>query len=323
MKILIVRFSSIGDIVLTTPILSAIKEQKENVEIHYLTKSKFSILLEGNTDVDRIHTINKSIDEIVNILKKENFDRIIDLHNNIRTLALKKKLSVRADSFPKLNWEKWLLVKMNVDRMPKLHVVDRYFKAVESLGVVNRGEQCKLIIDEHVDVRAELNVDPKKYIAVSIGAQFNTKRMTAELLVSVINSLDEAFVLVGGETDEDLAHDIISSVNKKVHNAVGKYSIKESASIVAQSKKLLTNDTGMMHIATCFNVHIVSVWGNTVPQLGMYPYYPNNPELFSIHEVVNLKCRPCSKIGFDKCPKGHFNCMSMQNVDELVKDLRN
>ena len=279
-------------------------------------------MLEDNPDVDKIHTIDKSISEVLASLKEEKFDRIIDLHNNIRTLSLKKKLGVRAESFPKLNLEKWLLVKLNVDKMPDLHVVDRYYKAVEGLGVKNTGFPCSLHIKNPLDIEKEFGFAMGTYITVSIGAQFNTKRMPHSLLIKIINQLNAPAILIGGETDNELATEIMGVIkNKKVVSAVGKYSLKESASIIAQSTRLLTNDTGMMHIATCFNIPVVSVWGNTVPELGMYPYYPKHPEMFTVHEVKGLKCRPCSKIGFDKCPKGHFDCMNKQNIDEIVNEV--
>jgi ADP-heptose:LPS heptosyltransferase len=104
-------------------------------------------------------------------------------------------------------------------------------------------------------------------------------------------------------------------------NACGSFTLQQSASIVQQSKVLLTNDTGLMHIASCFEVPVVSVWGNTVPVLGMYPYYPQKRSLFSIHEVTNLNCRPCSKIGFKECPKGHFNCMKLQDSKRIASDV--
>jgi len=119
--------------------------------------------------------------------------------------------------------------------------------------------------------------------------------------------------------DADFTIELIDALpNSAIKNACGGFNLSESASIVKQCKRLITNDTGMMHIASCFGVHIDSVWGNTVPDLGMYPYYPADNEKFRIHEVKGLKCRPCSKIGFQDCPKKHFDCMMKQNVDEIT-----
>lgn len=322
MKILVIRFSSIGDIVLTTPVLRALKQQLDNPEIHFVTKQQFVSIPESNPHVDKVFAMNKSIDELIGMLKDEEYDCIVDLHNNIRTLALKKKLSRPAYTFQKLNWKKWVLVKLKRNKLPDSHVVDRYFAAVEGLGVKNDGKPGEFYIRAVNELEVEsFDLVPKSYISVAIGAQFATKRMPAEILIKIISQISLPVVLIGGETDVDLANSIEKGLEKKVYNACGKFNLEQSASIVRQSSKLLTNDTGMMHIASCFQVPIVSVWGNTVPAFGMYPYYPKQREMYTIHEVENLNCRPCSKIGFAKCPKGHFKCMMDQNTVEIIQSI--
>lgn len=320
MKILIVRFSSIGDVVLTTPVVRALKLQIPNSEIHYITKKAFKEVLEHNPHIDRLFTIEKSISEVLPALKKEKYDFVIDLHKNTRTLALKLKLGRPAYAFPKLNLEKWLLVNWKRKSMPDLHVVDRYFKAVEKLGVINDQLPGEFYIDSKDEVNLETHFGKQlnDFISIAVGAQFATKRIPLNKLQEIIAKIDQPIVLVGGPTDVDFANQILTFFpNKSIYSACGNFNLAQSASIVKQSKILLTNDTGMMHIAACFNVPIVSVWGNTVPEFGMYPYYPNNKEMYSIHEVTGLSCRPCSKIGFQKCPKGHFNCMQLQNSNEI------
>lgn len=322
-KILIVRFSSIGDIVLTSPVVRALKEQLPDVELHYLTKERFAGIVESNPHLSKIHTIDRSIQEILPVLKAENFDCLIDLHHNVRTLSLKKKLGCKAYSFQKLNWKKWLLVRFKIHRMPQMHVVDRYFGAVKALGV--KADQLPgnyfIPSDQEVDVQQEFGLAPEGYIALAIGAQFATKRMPAELLVEIIKGSKQPVVLVGGKEDSVMAASVLAHFSSSVFDACGKYSLAQSASIVRQSAKVVTNDTGMMHIAACFDRQIISVWGNTVPSFGMFPYYPSTPEKFSIHEVKDLSCRPCSKIGHASCPKGHFKCMKEQDVQAIVEQL--
>lgn len=325
MKVLIVRFSSIGDVVLTTPVVRAIKQQIKDVEIHYITKKVFTEILTNNTHIDKVYSIEKSISEVIDKLKKENYDYIIDLHKNTRTFSLRLKLKRPALSFPKLNFKKWLLVNLKINSMPEKHVVDRYFKAVEKLGVKNDKLPCDFFINkkDEVSVGLEFNLEAKNYITIAIGAQFATKRMPLLKLKEIIELTDYPIILIGGPTDVELANDLINFFpSKKLYSACGKYTLAQSASIVQQSSVILTNDTGMMHIASCFNIPIVSVWGNTVPELGMYPYLPLKSELFSIHEIKGLSCRPCSKIGFEKCPKGHFKCMLLQNAAAISEDLK-
>ena len=149
-KVLVIRFSSIGDIVLTTPIVRCIKQQLEGVEVHYLTKDQFKTVLESNPYIDKLICIDKENDiaGVMKILKAEGYDYIIDLHKNIRTFRVKMKLKVPSFTFNKLNVEKWLLVKLKINILPKVHIVDRYFKAVKSLGVVNDNKGLDYFIDE-------------------------------------------------------------------------------------------------------------------------------------------------------------------------------
>lgn len=327
MKILVIRFSSIGDVVLTTPIVRALKKQVPDSEIHFITKKAFSGILEHNPNIDKIYTIEKSISEVLSELKKENYDSIIDLHKNTRTFFLKLKLGRPTYSFPKLNFAKWMLVNLKKASMPTSHVVDRYFKAVEKLGVKNDLLPCEFHIQssDEIQINEQFGFNPKHYVAIAIGAQFATKRMPLNKLEEIIQQVPHPIILVGGETDKQFAEALLHSFpDKKIVSACGSFTLAQSASIVKQSSVLLTNDTGMMHIASCFEVPTVSVWGNTVPELGMYPYFPVHPELFSIHEVKGLKCRPCSKIGFQKCPRGHFKCMNLQDSKAISSDvLRN
>jgi ADP-heptose:LPS heptosyltransferase len=324
MKVLIVRFSSIGDVVLTTPIIRALKKQIPTCEIHYITKENNREILADNPYIDQLFTIQKSITECVDKLKAQQFDYLIDLHKNTRTLSLKKQLGVPYLTFPKLNIEKWLLVNFKWNRMPDIHIVDRYFKAVENLGVQNDLLPCDFFIPEDQKIATESNfkLKAKSYLTIAIGAQFATKRMNFELLEKIIAPLNFPIVLVGGPTDANFAHKLIQRFpEKQLISACGNYSLSQSASIVQQAKAILTNDTGLMHIASCFEIPTISVWGNTVPVLGMYPYFPRLKNAFSMHEVENLKCRPCSKIGFQQCPKKHFSCMNNQNVGKILASI--
>lgn len=321
MKVLIVRFSSIGDIVLTSSVVRAIKEQRPDCEIHFITKQNFGRLLEHNPHLTKVHTFQKSVKEILPQLKAEHFDRIIDLHHNLRSVMLSFYLGVKAERFRKLNVLKWILVNLRWKVMPDLHVVDRYFGAVTTLGVKNDSKGNELFFgpEDYIDVKHTFEVEPSTYLVVAIGAQFATKRMPAELLVKVLNNIEIPVVLCGGEGDSDLAIELIRSLpGKNISDACGKFSLLQSASIVRQGAAILTNDTGLMHIASCFNVPTISVWGNTVPELGMYPYFPQDKSRYSIHQVNGLKCRPCSKIGFQVCPKAHFDCMNKQDADQIA-----
>ena len=316
-KILIIRFSSIGDIVLTTPVIRCLKKQL-NAEVHYLTKSSFKGILNNNPYVDKVHTIDKEISsELIAELKNENFDFIADLHHNLRTLRLKKALNISSKSFPKYNIQKWLLVNLKIDRMPKMHIVDRYMETVSSLGVVNDAKGLDYFIPEtsKVDLSRLPEIQSNGYVGIVIGGQHETKMMPILKLIELCDSLSEPIVLLGGPEDKHRGEEIVKVVGVSVFNGCGQFKLDESASLVQQANWVITHDTGLMHIAAAFKKRIVSVWGNTVPELGMYPYLPDPSS--KIVQIKGLSCRPCSKIGYSKCPKTHFKCM-----EHAVSDLK-
>lgn len=317
-KILIIRFSSIGDIVLTTPVVRCIKEQQPETEIHYLTKKSFRGILENNPHISKVHTIEKEVNEIINELKKENFDFIADLHNNIRSSQVKLKLGKPSASFKKLNFRKWLLVNFKIDTMPAVHVVDRYLQTVEALGIKNDHKGLDYFIPGKDEVNiASLPLSHQNgYIGFVIGAKHFTKQLPVEKIISICKKINRPIVLLGGKEDLERAEMIEKAVGPGIYNSCGKYNLNQSASLVKQAAKIISHDTGLMHIAAAFKKEIVSVWGNTVPAFGFTPYLPAAGS--KMVEVKGLSCRPCSKIGYDQCPKGHFKCMKEMDENSVA-----
>lgn len=319
MKILVVRFSSIGDVVLTTPVVRCLAQQLPLATIHFITKKAFLPVLDGNPHIQRIITIEKSVKECLAELKAERYDMVIDLHRNVRTLRLKKALGVPSKAFPKLNIQKFLLTNFKINRMPDVHVVDRYFETVRHLGVTSDGLPCELFLNDADAVPLmDHHLEPGRFLAVSMGAQFGTKQLPIDLLEKALKDLHIPIVLLGGPTDVERSTALRNRLSsQQVIDFCGKITLRQSAYVLSQARTLLTGDTGLMHIATAYRIPIVSVWGNTVPALGMYPYTPQDRSLYSIHEVTGLSCRPCSKIGYKACPKKHFNCMLKQDVGAI------
>ena len=209
----------------------------------------------------------------------------------------------------KLNMEKFMLTYFKLDNMPKIHIVDRYLETVKHLGVKNDNQGLDFFLS--ANDKMDISIFPKNYIVFVIGGQHATKILPNEKIISIIKKVNKPVLLVGGPEDAHRGEEIAKACDKVV-NTCGKYSILQSASLVQQATMVITHDTGMMHIAAAFNKKIYSVWGNTVPEFGMYPYLES--EQSKRIEVKGLNCRPCSKIGYDKCPKGHFKCM--QEIDE-------
>lgn len=314
-KYLVVRFSSIGDIVLTTPVIRCLKEQVEGAVVHCVTKPEYASILESNPYVDKVHVL-KGFKETLYELKDEGFDYLIDLHKSLRSRRLKNRLKVLDFSFPKLNKEKWQLVNLKKNNLPNIHIVDRYFEAVSLFDVVNDNKGLDFFIPDtdKVDKGDFLTNSESKYIAFAIGGQHFTKQLPVEKIIEICKEINLPIVLLGGKSD--IANgEKISSICENTINLCGKYNLAQSADILRQSDVVITHDTGLMHIAAAFKKEILSIWGNTIPEFGMYPYLAG--EKSQIVEIKDLKCRPCSKIGYDKCPKKHFDCMNKQDVGAI------
>ena len=319
-KILIIRFSSIGDIVLTTPVIRAVKQQVSNVELHFLVKKSNEILLKSNPYVDTIHTYKGDLNSLLPELKSENFDYIIDLQNNLRSRKITRQLHCPHRTFPKHNIKKMVLVRAKINLLPAVHIVDRYFKAAKDLGVMNDGKGLDYFIPEEdiFDIQDLPAGFEDGYIAVAVGAAHATKRIPVEKIVEIGSQVYKPLVLLGDKNDAKTAELIVSQLNEKALNLCGEFNINTTASVVAQSDGVLTGDTGIMHIAAALGKPIASLWGNTVPELGMYPYLKPDAPKARIFEVTSLLCRPCSKLGFKKCPRGHFKCMNLISSYEVA-----
>lgn len=321
MKILIIRFSSIGDIVITSPVVRCVRQANPDAIIHFLTKKNFSYLLDSCQYVDEVLTLDGSINDIMPRLKEEDYDVVIDLHKNLRTRAIRNALKAKWYSYDKLNVKKWLWVNFRWNRMPDEHLVDRYFEGLKSLNITNDGKGLEYFLPHSYsyDISAH-ELSHNAYIAISIGGTYATKRMPNHMLIDLINRIDRPVVLLGGgAVDEANAQVISEAVGAGVVNLVNQISVHDAAYVIEHAAQLITGDTGMMHIAAAFGTPIQAVWGNTHPLLGMYAYQPESQNNVVDHQV-ELPCRPCSKLGSDQCPRGHFNCMELQNVEEIVQN---
>lgn len=319
-KILIIRFSSIGDIVLTTPVIRAVKQQINGVTVHFLVKKAFQELALNNPYIDKVHVYDGESDSLIKELKQENFTFVVDLQKNHRSRKIVNKLHVPHKTFPKCNIRKAVLVGTKVNLLPERHIVDRYFDAVTNLGVTNDGQGLDFFIpeSEKFDVQDLPAGFEDGYIAVSVGAKHTTKRIPVAKIIEIGNLLFKPIVLLGDKHDFAAGEEIAAHLNGKALNACGAYSLNTTASIVEQSDCVLTADTGIMHIAAALHKPIISLWGNTVPELGMYPYTAPGAPTARIFEIPYLKCRPCSKLGYEKCPHKHFKCMNLISSYEVA-----
>lgn len=308
-KVLVIRYSSIGDIVLTTPIIRCLYEQMD-VEIHFLTKRSMSQLLVHHPYIHKVHSIARDNKELIGQLLAEGFDIVVDLHKNLRSRQIRKSLaSAQYYTFDKLNVGKWLLVNLKWDRLPDIHIVERYFDGLKGLELLNDGRGLDHYIAEADEAYGSMFCrEHGEYTVLVLGANYYTKRPPLELWQDVITRYtDRKFVLLGGQDVAALADEL--SAYEHVINRCGKTSLGQSASIIKRATQVVSGDTGLMHIAAAYRVPLVSIWGSTVPKLGMYPYYGDQEADHKLLQHDGLGCRPCSKLGHDRCPKGHFKCM--------------
>ncbi len=228
-KFLILRFSSIGDIVLTTPVIRCIKKQYPNAEVHFATKKQFEILIQNNLYIDKYFLLDNSLNTFIKSLQLEDYDYIVDLHKNLRTALIKLRLGVKSFSFDKLNFQKWLLVNLKINRMPNLHIVDRYLNAVCKLGIKNDFEGLDYFIPNHDKVKIEFK---EPYIVYAIGGQHFTKKLPVEKIIEVCKNCPHLVVLLGGKEDFENGEIIKNAVGEKIFNACGKWNLNQSASCI-------------------------------------------------------------------------------------------
>ncbi len=329
-KILIIRLSSIGDIAWTSPVIRCIKQQLDGVELHFCTKKQFKPLVIENPYIDKLHLFDDDLQDLIKRLKNEKFDFIVDLHKNIRTSLIKLSLRKPSSSYNKLWIQRFLLTKFQIDFMPNCHVVDRYFGAVKSLGVVNDDAGMEFYIPPKDEIEIDWlpETHRKGYVAYVMGGTGFTKILPFEKMVTLCDKINRPIVLVGGKEDQNMGEQLekffartkksapfeegLKKLNKKaiVFNGCGKFNLGQSASIVKNADYVFGHDTGLTHIAAAFKKTVYSIWGGTVPN-NFYTYGTK----FYILENKNLRCRPCSKSGRSNCPKGHFKCMKENPLD--------
>ncbi|MFM7565676.1 MAG: glycosyltransferase family 9 protein [Flavobacteriales bacterium] len=310
MKILIIRFSSIGDVLLTFHVVHRLKEKHPEAEIHVLTKETFLPLFELLPIPITLHSLDNSLLRTAKSIRKEHFTLILDLHNNLRSRILQALLLNHSwRHVKKLNVKKWLLTALKWDVVPKNHVVDRYL-AVAGIDIpAKKPLELNAVAQKLIPTQAP-------YMAWVIGAKFKTKQFPMEKIQEVLGELVPSVVFLGGETEREESLRLPSSAS--VINEVGKTSLSEAAMLLKHAAMIVTNDTGLMHLAAFFNKPMVVLWGSTVPSFGMGPYGVNRV----MHVEVNgLSCRPCSKIGFNQCPKGHFHCMMLHPSKRIASQI--
>ena len=290
LKILVIRFSSIGDIVLTTPIIRCLKLQT-NAEIDFLTKTNYKEIIISNTNISEVYCISK-YSKTLKVLRSKDYDIVIDLQNNFRSLKLRLQLGVKSYTYSKNSFKRYLLVYFGINLLND-HIVDRYFTSVKNLNISNDNKGIDYFVTtegSNIDFNTE-----QDYICWCIGGTYEQKKLSVQQINDVISKIELPILFIGGKAERKISSEIINN-NKRTNlfDFCGRTSIDESAYLMQNSNLILTNDTGMMHLASAFTVPIISFWGCTKPSLGFSPYFPN---IKSWNIITDLSNRPCSKHG--------------------------
>lgn len=319
-RFLVIRFSSIGDIVLTTPIFRALREQiHPSPEIHFLTKKSYASVVANNPYIDAVHTIDKTTAELTELLRDLEFHYIIDLHSNIRSRMVKKRLNALAFTLDKQNFSKWMLVNFGAHRGRIRHVVERNLETVALFSVEDDGKGLDFFISPSADeeLRSVAPHLPLQYTAIALGATHAGKRMSTAFIQRVIEASKLDFVLLGGQDDAE-AGEALEHL-PRVTNLAGKLSLHGSAELIRRSQQVVSGDTGLMHIAAALKKRVISVWGCTSPGLGMSPWQPANGS--EVVQPAHRTKRPCSKLG-DRCKYGSTHrCIDAVDPADVVKAL--
>jgi lipopolysaccharide heptosyltransferase II len=315
-NVLAVRFSSIGDVLLTTPLLRAIRRRHPSARLSVLTKHPYAPLLSHNPNVTRVLAVDsrRSLASLAGELRAGQYSHFLDLHDSVRTRALRLLVPGRWTTYPKHRLARTLLIHTKRNRYrDERPVAERYFAAARELDVAPDGKPADLFVApeaerEVSDWFAGARLSPNHgIIALAPGAAHATKRWPVEhwrTLLAQLTSAGFLAVIVGGPEDTEVAASVAEPTGPQVMNVAGRFGLQGTGALLRRSLALVSADTGVMHMATAVGTPVVALFGPTVRQFGFFPYSDRA-------EVVELGlgCRPCSSKGGPHCPLGHHRCL--------------
>jgi len=314
-KILVIRLSSFGDIVLTYPFISELKKNYPDSELNFLVKEKFAPLLKMHGDVNKILACkNESISELRKIIRANNFDLILDIHKNIRSVFSTVFQKPEIARYKKGTFKKLLLVSLKINFIKNtVPVYKRYLNVLQKINTA----------DNPNFTTGNLNFDKvpiinEPYIVIAPSSKHFTKTLPKEYFADIIKSIPSKYkiLLIGDNSGFDIAIcSYLETISENVINYCGKTGFEELANIIHNSELVICNDSGVLHLAETLNKKIISFFGSTVKEFGFYPQLKSTV----VFENNNLKCRPCTHIGKSECPKKHFRCMNEFDINDIIK----
>jgi heptosyltransferase II len=316
-NILVVRFSSIGDVLLTTPLLRSLRERHPEARMTVLTKRAFAPLLSDNPRIDRVVALEPSgsLAPIAASLRAEPFTHFLDLHDSLRSRLLRTLVPGAWRTYPKHRLRRALLIHAKRNRYrDQRPVPERYFDAARELDVRPDHKSPEFFLgtparDEAAAWLVAQGLTPDRpLIAVAPGAAHRTKRWPIEHWSRLLHSVVCAgmdVVIVGGPDDAELAEQLARDNRERIWRAAGRFGLQGTGAVLEHARVLISGDTGVMHMATGVGTPVVALFGPTVRAFGFFPYSPSAQVL-----QTELACRPCSAKGGPVCPEGHHRCMT-------------
>jgi heptosyltransferase-2 len=340
-KILIIRFSSLGDIVLTTPVIDSLKAEFPESKIYFLTKARYSDLLKADPrifsvvefDQEGKHKGVKGFFKLISELRSQDFDLLIDLHGNIRSFFVRHLISSRKKfKYHKKRIARLLMVHCKFIRTEPIHTVDSYLEVLNRLQIKTE-KRIPKVFPHQSDIEFTDNFllehGVKKddiLLGVHPGARWDTKRWDqgkfAQVCQALIERLGVKVLLMGESREEEVVKKIKSSFpSMNVISAVD-LPLGRLTTLIACCDCLISNDSGPMHLASAFGVPVVAIFGPTHPKLGFAPLGPKSVAL-----CADAECSPCSLHGKKKCSKESRTCMDsiepemvIKTVEQLLRD---
>lgn len=318
-KILIIRLSSLGDLLLTTPLIRSIINKYPHLEIDFITRYEFSDALKYNPNLSNLFSYNKNGEnkKLFEDLIGRNYDLIIDLQNNNRSAGIVQSLSRPVAKFHKPNVKKFLLVNFKINMFKQLlSIPERYADAVKEVELDDEG--LELFVPDKIKSRISKD---KRHVGFCPGSKHFTKMWPEQYFIDLGNKLKaegKKIILFGGKDDKKICTNISSQIKDSI-DLSGEDDLLQIAADMKNCEYIICNDSGLMHTACAADIPVVVLFGSTVIEFGFFPYKAQSLVL----ENNSLSCRPCSHIGKKSCPKKHFKCMKDLSPSFVHEKLKN
>jgi heptosyltransferase-2 len=322
LRVLCVRFSSIGDVLLTTPLVRALHRRHPDAELYFVTKHALAPLVVENPNLNKVIELapNERITDLARRLRALRPTHGLDLHGSLRSATLRILVPCQWSGYSKRKLTRTALIAAKINMYGKhVPVPERYFGAARALDVHPDGGPPEFFLAPATRERiarwlADRGLDRQPFAALAPGAAHATKRWPTRhwrALAEQLRTLGYGLVALGGVDDRQLAKEL--GPPPAIHNAAGEFTLQETGACLARAAVLVSGDTGVMHMATGVGTRVVALFGPTVELFGFYPYA-------SRAEVLEreLSCRPCSAMGSERCPLGHHRCLEEIFPDQVA-----